>query len=106
MSTADPEYRDDAVTVPHGAWGQGNQPYACDVALVREDDGSYSGVVLNLPGAGSCGDTEDETIAHVKEAVLGVIESYRAAGEPIPWRALPSYDLPAGAKQVRIMIHA
>ena len=80
--------------------------YRCHVCLIREDDGSFSAVVLNLPGAGSCGDTEEEALQNVREAVLGVIESYLAAGDEIPWKNSLCEDIPEGAKHKWILVNA
>ena len=55
-------------------------PYRCHLAISRDEDGSVSVVVLNLPGAGSCGKTEEEAIANAREAIQGVIESYLEDG--------------------------
>ena len=57
------------------------------VELIPEDDGSFSAVVINLPGVGSCGDTEAEAIENVKEAMTGVLEEYTESGEDVPWIA-------------------
>ena len=59
--------------------------YRCFIALVREEDGDYSAIVVNLPGCGSCGDSEEEAIENVREAIRGTIESYVKAGKDIPW---------------------
>jgi predicted RNase H-like HicB family nuclease len=63
----------------------GTTGHRCQVAITRDDDGGYSAIVLNLPGAGSCGATEDEAIENAKEAVAGVVESYRDDGVEVPW---------------------
>ena len=34
--------------------------YRCHLAIIREDDASFSAIALNLPGAGSIGDTEED----------------------------------------------
>lgn len=80
--------------------------YRCHVCLVEEEDRGFSSIVLNLPGCGSCGDTEDEAIGNVRDAVLAVIESHRSAGEPIPWQDATSADIPNGAKQKWILVDA
>lgn len=63
-------------------------------------------MVLNLPGAGSCGATEEEAIENAKEAVSGVIESYLEAGEEIPWKDSSSESIPAGATHKWIIVNA
>lgn len=80
--------------------------YRCHVAILREEDGGFSVVCLNLPGAGSCGDTENEAIENAREAIAGVIESYVEDGLEIPWSDLSQYTVPEGAKQKWILVHA
>jgi predicted RNase H-like HicB family nuclease len=80
--------------------------YRCYVCLLREDDGSFSAVVLNLPGAGSCGETEEEAMRNVDEAIRGVIESHEAFGEDVPWREIGDCEIPAGAKLKWILVDA
>jgi predicted RNase H-like HicB family nuclease len=71
--------------------------YRCYIALVREADGSYSAIVVNLPGCGSCGDSEAEAIENVREAIQGTIASYIDAGKEIPWVVNPTLEeKPAG----------
>lgn len=55
---------------------------------MADGDEAYSVTALNLPGVVSCGDTQDEAIANIKEAALGIIEEYEESGEPIPWKEL------------------
>ena len=87
------------------AWTKSPRSYRCHVLLVKEDDGSYSAVVLNLPGAGSCGDTEEEAIRNAREAACGAIESYLEAGEEIPWANSLTVDIPDNAKHNWILVH-
>ena len=75
--------------------------YRCQIRLTREEDGSFSAIVLNLPGCGSCGDTEEEALQNVREAVRGVIESHVAAREDIPW-----VNSPRDAHQLWIVVNA
>ncbi len=65
----------------------------CHVAIIPEP-GGFSGIVLNLPGAGSSGKTVKETLDRVAEAVCGVIETYRQDRMEVPWAH--SYDVPGG----------
>jgi predicted RNase H-like HicB family nuclease len=73
--------------------------------LIPEDDGSFSAVVLNLPGVGSCGATREEALRNVREAVLGAIESYAAHHEEIPWRDSVLEDVPKGAERQWILVN-
>jgi predicted RNase H-like HicB family nuclease len=78
--------------------------HRCHLAMIREDDGTYSVIVLNLPGTGSCGDTEEEAMANVREAVRGVIETYAEDGEEIPW--ITDYEIPSGASLKWVLVDA
>ncbi len=106
MSSADFGFVSNSTPVTPGDWQSPVSPFACDVVLIQEDDGTFSGVVLNLPGAGSCGDTEAEVIANVQEAVAGVIESHRAAGEVVPWKDSRLEPTPENARRIRVLVHA
>jgi len=86
-------------------WAESSRSYRCHILLLKEEDRGYSAVVLNLPGAGSCGDTEEEAMHNVREAAAGAIESYLAAGEDIPWRDSSEADIPDAAKQQWILVH-
>jgi len=54
------------------------------VVIEKADDGSYSAYVPDLPGCVSCGDTPDEALDSVREAVQGHIQTLREFGEPVP----------------------
>ncbi len=73
--------------------------------MIKEDDGSYSAIVLNLPGAGSCGDSEDQAIENAREAVVGAIRSYLEHGEDVPWKDVTGEDLPEGCRLVRVLVN-
>ena len=79
--------------------------FSCRVCIFPEEDGSFSAVVLNLPGAGSCGDTEEDALCNAKEAIRGVIESHRASDEDIPWCDVVASDIPANAKLKWIVVN-
>jgi antitoxin HicB len=57
------------------------------VLLEREDDGGYVVSVPALPGCISQGDTRDEALANIREAIGLYIEDCRAAGDPVPTEA-------------------
>jgi antitoxin HicB len=57
------------------------------VVLEKEADGGYSVKVPALSGCHSQGDTRDEALANVREAIELYIEALRDAGEPIPTEA-------------------
>ena len=54
------------------------------VTLQKEPHGGYVARCLELPGALSQGETEDETLANVKDAILTIIDMMREQGEPVP----------------------
>lgn len=54
------------------------------VMLQRESDGGYVVSVPALPGCVSQGDTREEALRNIEEAIELYIEDVKAAGEPIP----------------------
>ena len=74
--------------------------------LITKDDGIFSAVVLNLPGTGSCGDTEEEAIQNAKEAARAAVEVYQENGGEVPWKDTYSIEIPAGAKQKWVILDA
>ena len=54
------------------------------VLLRKEPEGGFTAIVPTLQGCISYGETIEEAIDMVKEAIEGYIESLRAHGEDIP----------------------
>ena len=54
------------------------------VLLRKEPEGGFTAIVPTLQGCISYGETIEEAIAMVKEAIEGYIESLKAHGEEIP----------------------
>lgn len=54
------------------------------VILEPAADGSISVYVPDLPGCISTGDTRDEALANIREAIHGHISTLRDLGEPVP----------------------
>jgi predicted RNase H-like HicB family nuclease len=54
------------------------------VVFQREPDGGYSVHCPSLKGCHSQGDTYDEALANIREAILGWLEVAREFGDPIP----------------------
>jgi len=52
------------------------------VILERESDGGFVASVPVLPGCISQGDTREEAMANIKEAINLYVEDCRAAGDP------------------------
>jgi predicted RNase H-like HicB family nuclease len=57
-------------------------PYT--VILQKEDDSGYVVTVPVLPGCVSQGDTREEALQNIQEAIELYVEDVRAAGESIP----------------------
>ncbi|HEY4715892.1 MAG TPA: type II toxin-antitoxin system HicB family antitoxin [bacterium] len=58
--------------------------YNYTIILEREEDGGYHAFCPALPGCHTQGDTYDETMENIKDAVKLYIESLKSHGEPIP----------------------
>jgi predicted RNase H-like HicB family nuclease len=54
------------------------------VILEREEKGGYHAFCPALKGCHTQGDTLDEALANVREAIEGYLESLRAHDEPLP----------------------
>ncbi len=54
------------------------------VIFEPQDEGGYTVTVPSLPGCVSEGDTYDEALANIKEAIALYLESLQADGLPIP----------------------
>ena len=63
---------------------EGENVFSCDVVVCRDVPG-YSAYAARLPGVCSQGDTRDEAIGNIHEALVGVLSEYIASGETIPW---------------------
>lgn len=54
------------------------------VKITQDEDGVYVAEVPALPGCVSDGDTREEAIANVREAIALHVESLEAHGRPVP----------------------
>jgi predicted RNase H-like HicB family nuclease len=54
------------------------------VVLEQEEDGGFVVAVPALPGCFSQGDSRDEALANIREAIELYIEDCRDAGDPVP----------------------
>ena len=54
------------------------------VVLEREQDGGYVASVPALPGCVSQGDTRDQALGNIREAIELYVEDCRDAGDPVP----------------------
>lgn len=57
------------------------------VVLEQEQDAGYVASVPALPGCVSQGDSRDEALANIREAIELYLDDCRDAGEPIPIEA-------------------
>ena len=78
----------------------------CHIVVFQEEEGDYSAIALNLPGASGCGDNEDEAVASVLESVSALIESYKETGVAVPWKDSSGSEIPPGASQKWISVNA
>lgn len=59
--------------------------YTYQIVIIKEpEDPGYYAVVPALPGCFSDGDTIEETITNVHEAILGYLEARQLVGDPVP----------------------
>jgi predicted RNase H-like HicB family nuclease len=54
------------------------------VLVDQDEDGKFTATVSELPGCLSCGNTKDEALQNIKEAIEAHIESLRKHDEPVP----------------------
>jgi antitoxin HicB len=52
--------------------------------LPDEDGGGFAAIVPDLPGCMSDGDTPEEALANVRDAIAAWIEAARDLGRPVP----------------------
>ena len=83
-----------------------NRGYRCHLLITKDDAGTFSAVVLNLPGIGSCGDTEEDAIANAKDAIRLALEEYEESREEVPWKDTSDSVIPPAAKHLRIILDA
>ena len=107
MGNVEVTYENTAITkrITSDAWDF-SLKYRFHILVTQDEEGSYSAIVLNLPGTGSCGDTIEEALENVREAIKGVLETYKESGEEIPWKDSASIEIPRGAKQQWILVDA
>jgi predicted RNase H-like HicB family nuclease len=67
----------------------------CLAVFEKEADGGYSASIAQLRGVHSQGDSLEEALANITDALEGVIETYHELDQPIPWE--PPAQAPAGA---------
>ncbi|MFA5027959.1 MAG: type II toxin-antitoxin system HicB family antitoxin [Candidatus Methylomirabilota bacterium] len=60
------------------------ESYRYTVILEREEDGGYHASCPTLKGCHTQGDTLDEAVTNIQEAITVYLESLQLHGEPIP----------------------
>ena len=55
------------------------------IIIDRASDGGYGAHVPDLPGCVGMGDTKEDTIENITEAIQFYIEGMRSEGLPIPY---------------------
>jgi len=105
--TDEPRTANDAATTnfPRNTWASTNA-HRFRIQITKDEDGSFSAIVLNLPGIGSCGGTAEEAMANVKEAISAAMEVYRDSGAAIPWKDMTNVQIPDWAKEKWIILDA
>lgn len=63
------------------------------IVVERADDGGYGAWSPELPGCVALGDTPEEAVAEMREAVHDHLELLRERGEPIPAPTAVRVDL-------------
>jgi len=54
------------------------------IVVEQDEDGKFVSSCPTLPGCWSQGDTRDEAIANIKDAIAGYLASLNKHGDPIP----------------------
>lgn len=54
------------------------------IIIEQDEDGMFVAECTALPGCISQGETREETLANIKDAIRGYLESLKKHGEPIP----------------------
>ena len=74
-----------------------------EVRLIPEDEGGFSVYAARLPGACSQGETKEEAMENIQDALSGLMEQYEADGVDIPW--LPDAETPEpGSEEIRCWV--
>jgi predicted RNase H-like HicB family nuclease len=83
----------------HGQWQRidPDTVYECEVVLEAEEDGRFTVYAVRLPGAVSYGNTENEALENITEALKALIASYGAPTE-IPWTK-PESEMRTGRRR-------
>jgi len=71
--------------------------FECRIGLINEDEGGYSVFALDLPGVQSQGETVDEAVANIRDALSSALDYYVETEKRIPWKVdadvVPHWEL-------------
>jgi predicted RNase H-like HicB family nuclease len=104
MTVAELENKSPSIDVAQQSVAVNPRAIRLDLAVIREEDGSCSVVVLNLPGVGSCGDSKEEAIEGAKQAVIETLATYPDHSD-VPWATPDQYEIPDGAERKRVLMN-
>ena len=79
--------------------------YEVEIRICSERESGFSVYAPCLPGAASQGGSEQEAVENIREALCGLIESYRADRCDIPWERVFEQPLEAGEQRRWIVVH-
>ncbi|TVQ30344.1 MAG: type II toxin-antitoxin system HicB family antitoxin [Phycisphaeraceae bacterium] len=54
------------------------------IVIEQDEDGKFVASYPSLPGCWSQGETRDEAVRNISDAISGYLESLRKNGDPIP----------------------
>lgn len=78
-------FRPPSIPATEHPWLFPERTYECEVRLVDEEEGGYSVYVPELPGVVSEGDTYEQAISNIREALAAALRVYCDSDQPIPW---------------------
>lgn len=87
-------------------WERPENSYVCSVRCIPEDVG-FSVVSLDLPGVASQGETADEALANIREALAGAIRFYLDRDGKVPWDHKYAETIePSAVPDARVLVNA
>lgn len=86
-------------------WNELENAYHCRVMLCPEEVGGYSIHAMTLPGVVSQGNSVPEAVANIRDAFREAIAVYAESGAAIPWSEVTIDDVPAGSKELWIVVN-
>ncbi|UCC31816.1 MAG: type II toxin-antitoxin system HicB family antitoxin [Phycisphaerales bacterium] len=78
--------------------------YRCEIRLCGEPEGGYSVYAPELPGVVTEGETAEEAMRNVAEALQGTLRTYLDDDQPIPWKK-DAEPLQQGETPCWIVVH-